>query len=419
MSRARVRAALVMLLAIGAARADAQVPPAPAPDTTPSPSLEVYHVSMGEGTYYWEKFGHNALWFRDAARGLDLAFNWGTFDFNEPGFLAKVLTAEQRYWVDTVNGPLLLEFYRRYDRSIVVQRLALTPEQAARALSYSLWNAREENRYYRYDYFRDNCSTRVRDVIDLAIGGALRRATASQRTDLTYRSESLRLVDDMKVTQFGINAALGPPSDAPLSVWEAMFVPSRVRDALAGTRVPGPDGAPVPLVAQQQVVYESRAHAERPDAPDLRLAYLSVGLIIGGALVLLGRLGARVPRWDVAFRASVAVWSGVTGVLGLVILLAWMLTQHVYWFRNENLFLFNPLALFLVVLAPLARRPRWGRPAAVLAIMLAMLAALALALKGIPGFRQDNVAMILLVLPAQFAVAHALWRRAGGRIRVT
>lgn len=410
------RAALILSLAIGAARPlDAQPGRSPAA-ASPSATLELYHVAMGEGEYYWEKFGHNALWFRDPARGLDLAFNWGTFDFNEPGFLVKVLTAEQRYWVDTVNGPLLLDYYQRSDRGVVVQRLNLTPAQATRALRYALWNAQDANKYYRYDYFRDNCSTRVRDVIDLATGGALRRATASQRTALTYRGESLRLVDDMPLTQFGINAALGPPSDVPLSVWEAMFVPSRVRAALSSVTVPGPEGSPVPLVAEERVLYESRSHAERGSTPDLRLPYLGAGLVIGALLLLPGLRGLRSRGWDIAFRWEATVWAAITGVLGAVILLAWLTTRHVYWFGNQNLLLFNPLAIFLAVLAPFAGRARWRRPAAILAIVIAMLAAVALLLKGMPAPRQDNLAMIFLILPAQFAIAFGLWRRAAGRL---
>lgn len=413
----RARAALAVLIAL-AARASAQ--PAPAPpfrdDSTASPTLEVYHVSMGEGRYYFEKFGHNALWFRDPARGLDLVYNWGTFDFAEPGFLGKVLTAQQRYWLSTVPWPPLEEFYRQSDRTIVVQRLNLTPAQATKALRYAEWNARDENKYYRYDYFRDNCSTRVRDLIDLAVDGALRRVTEPATTDLTYRGESLRLVDDMALVQLGINAALGPPSDRPLSVWESMFVPSRVRDALDSVRVTRADGSTVPLVAARQVVYQSQSHAERADEPDLRWKYLLAGLLVAALLAVPAVRGLRSRGGDIAFRGMTVAWSAVTGILGLVILLAWMLTQHVYWYGNLNLLLLNPLALFLGALAPIGGRDRWRRPVAILAVVLALLAAVGLVLTGVVPARQDNLPLILLVLPVQFVIAYGFWRRAGGTL---
>lgn len=410
MRRVRARIALSFATIMSAGIASAQPSQ---PSAAPlSPTLQVFLVTMGEGQYYWEKFGHNALWFYDSAQGVDLAYNWGTFDFNEPGFLGRVLSGNMRYWVDTVPSAILFDYYRYSDRTIIVQRLNFTPEQAARALQFSRWNALEENKYYRYDYFLDNCSTRVRDVIDLALGGGFRSATDTVRTGHTYRSESVRLVDDMKATQFGINAALGRPSDRPLSVWEAMFVPARMQQALSDLSVAGPGGALVRAVVEERVVYESRTHAARGSAPSLTWGYLVAGVIV--ALTILGGaiLGERRRLWDVLFRVEATAWAALTGILGLLILLAWLITSHIFWFQNENLLLLNPLALFLTVLIPLAGRARWLRPAAICAIVLAMLAAIALMLKGLPGFSQDNLAMISLVLPVHFAVAYAFWRRA-------
>ena len=390
----------------------ASAQPSQPPTTPPSPTLQMFLVTMGEGRYYFEKFGHNALWFFDPAQGIDLAYNWGTFDFAEPGFLGRVLSGNMRYWVDTVPSALLFDYYRYYDRSIIVQRLNLSPEQAAEALAYSRWNALEENKYYAYDYFRDNCSTRVRDVINRALGGALRRATDTLRTTHTYRSESVRLVDDMTLTQFGIYAALGQPSDQPLSVWEDMFVPARMQQALSDLSIPGAGGAPVRLVAEERVLYESRSHAARPAAPSLAPGYVVAGILIALTILAGALLGERRRTWDIVFRVEATAWGLLTGILGLVILLAWLTTQHIFWYRNENLLLLNPLALFLAALIPLSRRPRWLRPAAICAVLLAMLAAIALVLKGIPAFSQDTLAMISLVLPVHFAVAYSLWRRA-------
>lgn len=410
MSSRPVRASIALTFAVmsaGIANAQPSQPPA----TPPSPTLQVFLVTMGEGRFYWEKFGHNALWFYDPAHGVDLAYNWGTFDFEEPGFLGRVLSGNLRYWVDTVPSRQLFDYYRYYDRTIIVQRLNLAPEQAAQALDYSRWNALEENKYYGYDYFLDNCSTRVRDVIDRALGGALRRATDTMRTKHTYRSESVRLVDDMKLTQFGIYAALGQPSDQSLSVWEDMFVPARMQQALSDLSIPDAAGAPVRVVSEERVLYESRSHAARPAAPSLAPAYFVAGVVVAVTVLAGAILGEQRRSWDIVFRVEATAWAALTGILGLVILLAWIVTQHTFWYRNENLFLLNPLALFLAVLIPLSGRTRWLRPAAICGVLLAMLAAIALMLKGIPGFTQDDLALICLALPVHFAVAYSLWRR--------
>lgn len=407
------RSLVLLLSAFLPAVLAAQRPTQPSPPRELPRNLQVFLVTLGEGKYYWEKFGHNALWFYDPTRGIDVAYNWGTFDFNDPEFLKRVLTADTRYWVEAVPAPVFLDFYQRSDRSITIQRLNFTQDQADTAYQYSRWNALEANKYYQYDYFRDNCSTRVRDVIDRALGGAVRASTERRLTERTYRRESLRLVDDMKATQFGINTALGEPADKPLSEWEAMFVPSTMERALRDVRVRSADGTLVPVILEERVLYESQQHRERETVPSLALEYLVVGLLLAAMIVLVAKKGESSRGFEVLFRVEATLLALIVGVLGLVVLLAWLVTQHVFWFRNENLLLLNPLSLFLAALVPLSLwRPRLARAAAICAVIVAMLAALALVLKGIPAFSQDNLAMIFLLLPVHFAIAHALWRRA-------
>ena len=370
-------------------------------------------MTIGQGEEVWEKFGHNALWFVDGATGTDEAYNWGIFDFNQPGFLRRFLTGDTKYWVAQYPGQLLIDYYKESDRTVVIQRINFTPAQAERALAYARWNARDENKFYRYDYYRDNCSTRVRDLVDYALGGSLKKGTAGIRGSATYRSESVRLVNDLKLTQFGIYAALGEPADRRLSLWEMMFIPMRMRDVLRGQRVPGAGGAPVPLVAEERVLYQSRNHHERTDVPRLWLPYLLIGLLLGAEFAAVGRVRDR-SRWaDKAFRIEVAIWAIVTGMLGLVLLLAWTTTRHVFWFRNENLLLLNPLALWLAVLVLLSmRRARFARAAGWLSVIVAGLTVLAVVLKAVPEFTQNNLALILLLLPPHIAIALGLWRAA-------
>jgi len=374
--------------------------------------LQVYVITIGQGAQYWEKYGHNMLAFYDPATNFNVAFNWGTFDFASPDFLKRQLVGDPQYWVDSLPTNLVVDFYTQRDRSVVLQRLAFTPDQVAKALQLAMANVRTENRHYRYDYYRDNCSTRVRDLIDAVLGGALKASTAAKLTPWTYRSETVRLLDDMKFIQLGVTVALGRPADRPLSVWEAGFIPMRLRDALRDMRVAGPNGAPVQLVADERVVYESPAHRDRADNPVLWPLYLIVGLFIAAEIVAMGVVGERKPRLEMVFRLEASAWAFVTGLLGLALSLAWATTQHVFWYRNENLLLFNPLSLWLALLLVLSlRNPRWLRPAAVTSVLVALLSAVGLILHGIPGAGQNSLALVWLVLPAHFAIAFGLWRR--------
>lgn len=376
-----------------------------------APSLRVFLVTIGQGAVYWEKYGHNMLWFYDQSAGIDEAYNWGMFDFAAPGFLKRQLVGDPQYQVQAFPGQLLLDHYRKADRGITLQQLNLTPQQAQKALERSRWNARAENRSYRYDYYRDNCSTRVRDMIDYALGGAL-QAASQDTVDQSYRAETVRLLDDMKLTQFGTDVALGRPADRRLTLWEDMFIPMRLRDALRGMQVRDSSGALKPVLAREQLLYEGQRHKERATTPVRWGPYLIIGILLAIELFAVGWAGARGGIAEKAFRLEVGIWAFLSGVLGAVLLIGWAATQHVFWYRNENLLLTNPLALFLAALAPLSLwRARFTRAAAIVAIVLALLSAVALMLKGLP-WSQQNIALIAMFLPPHFVIAYQLWLRA-------
>lgn len=410
MKRAVASATALWVLGSGlySQAAEQRVPPRPRTQN----ALQVFLITVGEGGAVWEKFGHNSLWFVDSASGIDEAYNWGTFDFASPGFAWRFVTGDTRYWVERYPGQPLIDFFVRADRTVELQRLNLADAGARKALAFARVNALDANKYYRYDYFRDNCSTRVRDVIDLATDGALKAATTAGTVPRSFRSESVRLTDDLFFAQFGITAALGRPADAPLTLWESAFVPMRLRDMVRDVRL-SVDGQVQALVADERTVYATKSHEERSDVPAIWLIPLVIGLALAIDLAGLGILGERHRGVDTAFRVEIAVYSTLTGLLGAAILLAWMFTRHVFWANNENLLLLNPLSIWLAPLAIMSmRNARWARPAAITAVLIALCAALALLLKGAGG--QDNAALLALMAPAHFAAAFGLWRRAVG-----
>jgi hypothetical protein len=406
----RLLLSLALLVCTGTTVVRAQAPAGPSPE--PGSELTVFVVTVGQGDQVWERYGHNALWIRDDARGTNRAYNWGVFDASDPRFIVRFVRGRMRYWLETVDIGRLLEFYRSFDRSITVQRLALTPAQRVALRDFVEWNAREENKYYWYDYFRDNCSTRLRDAVNQALGGALLTATSDRVTANTYRSESVRLMEGMPLTQLGIELGLGPLTDRPLTAWEEMFVPMRMRDRLRGVRVRGPDGAPAPLVAEERQIYVARRPPEIQQVPPLVLRYAAIGAIVGAFVGLLGWLTSaerRIAR--VPFATIAAAWGVLTGVGGLLLLFLWVGTHHIFASRNENLLHLNPLALGLAVLAPLSiYRPDVRRAAQLLAAAVVAISLFGLMLDAVGLSDQSNLPVAALVLPSHLALAWALAR---------
>jgi hypothetical protein len=181
----------------------------------------VYLVTFGPGEAVWERFGHNALWIHDPDRGTDVAYHYGVFDFREADFIPRLLRGRMRYAMGRTDAVRLLDGYAAAGRSIWIQELDLTPAQVSELRGFLEWNARPENRHYRYDYFRDNCSTRIRDALDRVLGGEIHRQLAGVETGTTYRFHSLRLTNDDfgrppgKSTSLGRSQRLNPRCREP------------------------------------------------------------------------------------------------------------------------------------------------------------------------------------------------------------
>ena len=389
----------------------------------PGSELTVLLMTVGAGDEVWERFGHNAIWISDRRRGLDVAYNWGMFDFNQPHFLTRFLTGDTRYWMEGFDARAMVEHYARDEnRSVWVQELNLTPAQRLALLQYIEWFSREENKYYRYDYYLDNCSTRVRDALDRVLGGAIRRATASRPTGTTYRWHTRRLTEGDPAVYTGIQLALGRPADREISAWEESFLPVRLMRYVRDVRVPGPGGTSAPLVLSERQLYA----ATRPPEPERPvshvLAYLLGGLALGASLAVLGRAAGAGRRGAAAgFGVVAGVWTLVAGLAGTALLLAGTVTRHVFMGRNLNLGAASPLVLILLglVIAAVgarrrATRARWATRAERLAMLVLALCVIAwlVAL----GVSQHSGEIFAFALPAHLGTWWGLRRLADERL---
>src|SRR5690606_22018890 len=200
-------------------------------------------ATMQPGEIFFERFGHNAIIVDDPALPEPVSYNFGFFDMEEPDFAWRFVLGDMRYRLVALPLSQDLAYYRQVGRGVSVQWLDLDPAQA-QALSEALaLNARPENAVYRYDYFTDNCSTRVRDALDATLGGALERRLASRSRGNTYRGDAVRLASPAPWMWLGFDLGLGPAADRPNSLWQDAFVPMRLADALSGMRLD--DGRPL------------------------------------------------------------------------------------------------------------------------------------------------------------------------------
>jgi hypothetical protein len=355
---------------------------------------------MAPGDEYWARFGHNAILIDDGQ--AQTLYNYGYFDFEQPGFLVRFLRGRMLYRLVALPLHGDLRGYDMDGRGVILQWLAIEPERARALAAFLDWNARPENADYRYDYFAENCSTKVRDALDRAFDGALHRNLSGRSQGYSFRDEARRLAAPLPWLYLGIDLGLGPFTDKPTSLWEQAFVPQRLREALTGMR----DSSGAPWVTAEIELLPHRLQSPHSIPPDWRMHFVFAGL----ALALLAGYALRPnagPRLRTASLALTIGWI-LLGLIGLGLIGLWSLTDHVAAWGNENVLLFNPLCLALLPAAAALGRgrpvPRWSVRVAVL---IALTAWLALFLKFLPFRIQSNGDWIALLLPLHAVLA---WR---------
>ena len=391
---------------------------------------EVHLLTIDQGDQVWELFGHNALLVIDRDRGSATAWNWGIFDFGDVDFIPRFLRGTMRYQMAGMNPDAMVEAYRRDNRTIWANQVFLTPDEAEALAEHIAWHNLPENRHYTYDYFRDNCSTRIRDALDLAMGGTLLERFHPRETPHSYRWHSRRLVQVTGWVDQGLSFLLGPRGDVPLTEWEAMFIPMEMTRLLEGYERPGPDGEPMPLLGPREVIFEANRLPTPDDAPPFSAFMALLGFLGGGLLLFLGWKAAEVrgrgpsgngdrfpgpTSYLVAFGTAAGIWTLFSGALGWLLVASWF-TDHVFIHWNLNLFYASPLApLVLVFLVPaLASGARargfWGRWAWRTAAVVAALSVGMGLLQAVGIFSQGNGEVIAAALPLNLALALAAAR---------
>ncbi len=370
----------------------------------PAQDLEVSLVTFGPGAVYWERFGHNAIRIRDRLSGESGDINYGVFDFSDSAFLRNFARGHMRYMIDIGTSDINQQDYVEDGRSVLVQRLALSPEQAQTLRAFLLWNLRPENVSYDYDYLTSNCSTRIRDALNSVLGGALQPALTGRRAPMTYRQQIDRLMSVQPWLMLLMDLALGPSADRPLNEWQESFLPTVLAREIRRARVPDGHGGLIPVVTEEREVAPSRLLPPPSAPPDFTWPLAVAGLLLATAIAFT-RL-----RFRTLGASVIIIFLLFAGVMGTLLLAFWTLTTHYAAWSNANLLIFNPLAFFMIRGIWRSRTQNGGSP------LLRMLVAIqvggslvGLLIRLTMHNAQQNLPWLLFAIPVWLAIAASLY----------
>ncbi|MEM8523767.1 MAG: DUF4105 domain-containing protein [Bacteroidota bacterium] len=280
----------------------------------------------------YSQFGHSALRVIDYKQQLDLCFNYGTFDFDAPNFYLKFLRGQLNYMLSVSSTAPLARYYQKEGRSLVDQEFLLDKSEQQAVAVFLEENYQPKNRFYLYDFFHDNCATRIRDIFEKNVEGF-------SYENAEVETYTFRQMLDLYVsgwTNFGMDLILGYPTDQEAGMRAQMFLPDYLMTNL--TQFAKNDGRSLLDVARPlNNVQETAEVKTNPFSPMLAMILL---FLIAAAVSFLAKEKAK--------KIFDRIFMTILGLMGLIMLFMWFGTDHWTTTKNLNVLWASPLFLLLL-----------------------------------------------------------------------
>jgi hypothetical protein len=299
-------------------------------------------ITIYPGEELYSTFGHSAFWVYDTKSGIDRVYNYGTFNFEQPGFYTKFIRGKLLYELSVSDMQSLVWFYQQENRGIVEQVLNLTLQEKERLFGFLERNYLPENRAYKYDFFFDNCSSRLRDALKSACGNDLQFHQV-EKEKKSYRQLLDPFLMDKQWQDLGMDTGLGTPSDKIAPPYNYMFLPIHLMNAFDSATINHNQKAEK-LVKATNVLYKQ---TPKEDAKELITPALCFWLFFFLILIVCW---IQWKNKTAILYLDLVLWV-FTGLLGFLIVFLWFGTDHKVTANNWNLIWAMPLNLIVILLA--------------------------------------------------------------------
>ena len=305
-------------------------------------------ITVYPGDAIYSAFGHAAFRYVDNERGIDRLYNYGTFDFQDPEFVPKFVKGQLDYFLGISNFPRALYFYSQAEnRTVVEQKLNLTQDEITKVIFFLTENALPENRYYKYDFIKDNCSSRVQTVLDKTLGSDILydQGVIARIGEKSYREYIRYHLKKSPWFDLGIQLVLGMPLDQKVLPSDSFFLPALVYDIIEGSTF----GDGRMLVSSTETLYSSTADPSN-DPTKINPVFLLFILLLAVELGLIYLGIIRKKDWA---RKTLSCYEYTLVVFnflaGLLIFYLWFISDHTATKDNLNILWCSPLSLIFLI----------------------------------------------------------------------
>jgi hypothetical protein len=298
---------------------------------------EISVLTVGPGASLNDAFGHSGFRVKDSMFRMDIVFGYGQYDFDTPNFYLKFAQGKLNYLMSVHEYQDFYDSYVYYNRTIEEQVLNLSAEQKQALFNQLATNYQPENRAYLYDFFYDNCATRIRDMVEDTSQPKVTFNNPEGFEPKTFRALIHEHVNRNSWGSFGIDLALGSIIDQKATAEEQMFLPKYIHEFFAYATIGNK-----PLVRTSSVIFKQK---ETKSSANFLFSPLIVFGIIGAFILFITYSDYKKntrSKW-----LDVSLFS-ISGLIGIMLLLLWFATDHTATANNYNLLWAFPLNLLVI-----------------------------------------------------------------------
>ena len=350
-----------------------------------TPQYEISILTIGPGSSFSDAFGHSGIRVIDRVNDYDIVFNYGVYDFNDPGFYGNFVKGRPIY---SLGLNSFENFYRNYvnqSRQIIEQKLNLSEYQKKVLVNKLITNSKEENKDYKYNYFENNCSTKIGDIFNELLEEEIRNEglNLDNINSNSYRKLVYQHVVPNSWGALGIDICLGSVIDKNITDQDELFLPYNLKlyfDKLGNSNIRNGDLVETSILFGEYIEYK-----ETSFSPLYVLLILSLIIIIVTFLDYL-----RITR-NVVLDIIILL---ITGLIGLLLVYLWFFSNHIASAWNYNLLWAIPFNLILLFQLLKKNQNRWILSYLKINVLMLLL----MCLHWIIGIQVFNICLISLIL---------------------
>ncbi len=294
-------------------------------------------------------WGHTSLRVYNGDLGIDFIFDWGVFQFDSV-FLVRFLKGQPAYILAARPTGSALDFYSRLQRTVYAQQIHMSDGQARALFAQLAVMAQPANRTYTYHHYRNNCTTKVRDIVSAFSADQVRNTFAARPSGKTFRESSSAYARKLS-HWLGLNLIQGMRTDMPISAWEEMFLPIKLMEGLDEYRNARTLAGEPQLIGPKTLVMDGKP-VDQATGWFFSATLTAVLIAIFFVLPVVFRHHARLAKIG---RIARGVWHAGAGFIGIILAVLWSLPGNDSMTDNLNLLAFSPLYLTAFLVRPFLR----------------------------------------------------------------